>query len=275
MRIQCLTLNKIQGINSYHYYSLKKYLKMKLENKVAVITGGNSGIGLATANLFHHEGAKVIITGRRKDVVKNAAKEVGANAIGIITDTSNLTDIESLYAEVKTLYGKIDVLFLNAGIAALEPIEMVTDESYDHTMNINLKGLFFNIQKAIPLMEGGGSIILTTSVFNQMGTPNSSVYSASKAAVRSLSRTLSGELLGKGIRVNCIAPGPIETPIFSKMGMPEENIEQAKEGFAAMVPMKRFGTPDEIAKGALYLASDDSSYVAGVELAIDGGMVHL
>ena len=248
---------------------------MKLKNKVAVITGGNSGIGLAIAKLFHQEGAKVIITGRRKEVVKNAAKEIGESAIGISTDTSKLDNIDAFYSEIKALYGKIDVLVLNAGVAILEPLEMITEESYDRTMNINLKGLFFNIQKAILLMEGGGSIILTTSVFNQMGSPNSSVYSASKAAVRSLSRTLSAELLGKGIRVNCIAPGPIETPIFSKMGLPEENIEQAKENFASMVPMKRFGTPDEIANGALYLASDDSSYVAGIELAIDGGMVHL
>ena len=248
--------------------------KMKLENKVTVITGGNSGIGLSTAKLFHKEGAKVIITGRRQDVVAEAAKEIGEGAIGISTDTSNMANID-LYHQVEKLHGKIDVLFLNAGIAIFSPIEHVTEEMFDNQFNINVKGLYFNVQKALPLMKAGGSIILTTSAADQTGTPNTSVYAATKAAVRSLARTLSGELLDKGIRVNSIAPGPIDTPIFGKLGMPEEMLDQAKEQFKGMVPMKRFGTPDELAKGALFLASDDSTYIAGIDLPIDGGLVSI
>jgi NAD(P)-dependent dehydrogenase (short-subunit alcohol dehydrogenase family) len=248
---------------------------MKLENKVAVITGGNSGIGLATAKLFHKEGAKVVITGRRKEVVEEAAKEVGEGTVGITNDTSKMSDIDSLYEQVGNLHGKIDVLFLNAGIAIFAPIEQVTEEMFDNQFNINTKGLYFNIQKALPLMKAGGSIILTTSSADQMGAPNTSVYSASKAGVRSLARTVSAELLEKGIRVNSIAPGPIETPIFDKLGMPPEMLGQVKEQFAGMVPMKRFGTPDELAKGALFLASDDSSFVAGIDLAVDGGLVSI
>ena len=248
---------------------------MKLENKVTVITGGNSGIGLATAKLFSKEGAKVVITGRRQDVVEAAAKEIGGGAVGITNDTSNMTDIDNLYQEIEKLHGKIDVLFLNAGVATFAPIDYVTEEMFDNQFNINVKGLYFNIQKALPLMKSGGSIILTTSAADQTGSPNTSVYSASKAAVRSLARTLSGELLAKGIRVNSIAPGPIETPIFDKLGMAEEMLNQVKEQFAGMVPMKRFGTADELAKGALFLASDVSSYIAGIDLAVDGGLVSI
>ena len=248
---------------------------MKLENKVAVITGGNSGIGLATAKLFHKEGAKVVITGRRQNVVEAAAKEIGGGTTGITNDTSNMADIDNLYQEIEKLHGKIDVLFLNAGIAIFSPIEHVSEEMFDNQFNINVKGLYFNIQKALPLMKSGGSIILTTSAADQTGTPNTSVYAATKAAVRSLARTLSGELLDKGIRVNSIAPGPIDTPIFGKLGMPEEMLNQAKEQFTGMVPMKRLGTPDELAKGALFLASDDSTYIAGIDLPIDGGLVSI
>ena len=248
---------------------------MKLENKVAIVTGGNSGIGLATAKLFHAEGAKVVVTGRRKEVVEKAAKEVGINATGITTDTSKLEEIDSLYKEIADKFETIDILFLNAGIAAFEPLEYVTEESYDKLMNTNVKGLFFNIQKAVPLMKKGGTIILTTSAADQTGMPNMSVYAATKAAVRSLARTLTAELLEKGIRVNSVAPGPIETPIFEKVGIPADQLDQSKEQFAGMNPMKRFGTPEEIAKGVLYLASEDSSYVAGIDLSIDGGLVSL
>ena len=248
---------------------------MKLENKVTVITGGNSGIGLATAKLFHKEGAKVVITGRRQEVVEAAAKEIGSLAVGITNDTSNMTDIDNLYQEIEKLHGKIDVLFLNAGVATFTPIEYVTEEFFDSQFNINVKGLYFNIQKALPLMKSGGSIILTTSAADQTGSANMSVYSASKAAVRSLARTLSAELLDRGIRVNSIAPGPIDTPIFGKLGMPEEMLGQAKEQFTGMVPMKRFGTPDELAKGVLFLASDDSTYIAGIDLPVDGGLVSI
>ena len=244
---------------------------MKLKNKVAVITGGNSGIGLATAKLFHEEGAKVIITGRRQDALDNAVNEISGDVVGITTDASKINEIEKLYKKVDDIYGKIDVLFLNAGVGTFEPLEQVTEESFDRQVNTNLKGLFFNIQKALPLLKDGGSIILTTSAADQKGFATTSVYSATKAAVRSLARTLSAELLDRGIRVNAIAPGPIETPIFEKLGFPQEAVGQVKEQFTSTNPMKRMGTPEEIAKGALFLASSDSSYVAGIDLSVDGG----
>jgi len=248
---------------------------MKLKDKVTVITGANSGIGLATAKLFRQEGAKVVITGRRQEAVDKAAVEIGEGVVGITSDSSQLNKIDELYKKIDETYGKIDVLFLNAGIATFEPIDQVTEESYDRMMNTNLKGLYFNIQKALPLLKQGGSIILTTSAADQKGFPNTSVYAATKAAVRSLARTLSAELLEKGIRVNSIAPGPIDTPIFDKLGFPQEAVPEVKEQFASMNPMKRFGTSEEIAKGALFLASSDSSYVAGIDLSVDGGMAKL
>ncbi len=244
---------------------------MKLKNKVAVITGGNSGIGFATAKLFQEEGAKVIITGKRQEAVNTAVDELSGDAIGITTDASKIEEIQKLYKKVDDIYGKIDVLFLNAGVATFEPIEQVTEKTYDFQMNTNLKGLFFNIQKALPLLKDGGSIILTTSTADQKGFPNTSVYSATKAAVRNLARTLSAELLDRGIRVNSIAPGPIETPIFDKLGFPQEAVSKVKEQFTSMIPMKRMGSAEEVAKGALFLASGDSSYVAGIDLSVDGG----
>lgn len=248
---------------------------MKLKNKIALITGGNSGIGLATAKLFQQEGAKVIITGRRKEVVDKSVEEIGHGAVGFASDTSNLQDIDHLYRTVKEMYGRIDVLYLNAGIAKFEPMEIVTEERFDELSNTNFKGLFFNVQKAVPLMANGGSIIITTSAAGQIGSPNMSVYGATKAAARSLARTLSGDLLPRGIRVNGISPGPIDTPIMEKVGIPLEALEGAKQSFAAENPMKRIGTADEIAKAALFLASDDSSYIAGVDLAVDGGLTQL
>ena len=248
---------------------------MKLQNKVTVITGGNSGIGLATAKLFHREGARVVITGRRKDVVESAAKEIGEHAVGISSDTSNLDDIDALYNEVDRLFGRIDVLFLNAGMATFIPMEAVTEDLFDRLADTNFKGLFFNVQKAVRLMNAGSSIILTSSAANQIGAPGMSVYGATKAAVRSLARSLSAELLPRGIRVNGIAPGPIETPIMHKVGIPPEDLPAAKEGFATENPMKRIGEPEEIAAGVLFLSSDDSSYVAGIDLAIDGGLTQL
>ncbi|MEL6306308.1 MAG: SDR family oxidoreductase [Bacteroidota bacterium] len=248
---------------------------MKLKNKIALITGGNSGIGLATAKLFHKEGATVLITGRRKEVVEMAAKEIGENAIGIQSDTSSIADIIKLYRQVKEQYNKLDVLYLNAGIAKFEPMEVVTEERFDELSNTNFKGLFFNVQYASPLMQSGSSIIITTSAASMIGSPNMSVYGATKAAARSLARTLSGDLLPKGIRVNGISPGPIDTPIMEKVGIPMEALEGAKQGFAAENPMKRIGTAEEIAKAALFLASDDSSFIAGIDLAVDGGLTQL
>ena len=247
----------------------------KLENKVAVITGGNSGIGLSTAKLFQAEGARVVITGRRQDVVDSAVKEIGGDSIGFKSDTSKLDDIAALYEKVKEQFGKIDILFLNAGIAKFGPFTSVDEAIFDEMVNINFKGLFFNLQKALPLLNEGASVILTTSIADQKGFPDTSVYSATKAAVRSLARTLSAELLDKKIRVNAIAPGPIDTPIFEKLGVPAEAVGEVKEGFASTVPMKRMGSPDEIARAALFLASDDSSFVLGIELVVDGGVAQL
>lgn len=186
-----------------------------------------------------------------------------------------MDEIQQLYEEIKKIYGRIDVLYLNAGIAKFEPMEIVTEERFDELSNTNFKGLFFNVQYALPLMEQGGSVIITTSAAAQIGSPNMSVYGATKAAARSLARTLSGDLLPKGIRVNGISPGPIDTPIMDKVGIPPEALEEVKKGFAAENPMKRIGTSDEVAKAALFLASDDSSYIAGVDLAVDGGLTQL
>lgn len=248
---------------------------MKLENKIALITGGNSGIGLATAKLFYQEGAKVIITGRRKEVVDTAAKKIGKGAIGFTSDSSEMADIESLYRHIEEKFGTLDILFLNAGMAHFEPIESISEETFDRLNNTNFKGLYFNIKMAAPIMKNGGSILLTTSAAGHIGAANMSAYAATKAAVRSLARTLSAELLPKGIRVNGISPGPIDTPIMEKVGIPAEALEGAKAGFAAENPMKRIGTAEEIAKGALYLASDDSSFVAGIDLCVDGGLTQL
>ena len=248
---------------------------MKLENKIALITGGNSGIGLASAKLFYQEGAKVIITGRRKEVVDTAAKKIGKGAIGFTSDSSEMADIESLYRHIEEKFGTLDILFLNAGMAHFEPIESISEETFDRLNNTNFKGLYFNIKMAAPIMKNGGSILLTTSAAGHIGAANMSAYAATKAAVRSLARTLSAELLPKGIRVNGISPGPIDTPIMEKVGIPAEALEGAKAGFAAENPMKRIGTAEEIAKGALYLASDDSSFVAGIDLCVDGGLTQL
>jgi NAD(P)-dependent dehydrogenase (short-subunit alcohol dehydrogenase family) len=250
-------------------------MSQRLKGKVAVITGGNSGIGLATAKLFQAEGAKVIITGRRKEAVEAAVKEIGGASAGFVSDTGNLNDIADLYQQIQKTVGKIDVLFLNAGIAVFGPFDTIDEATFDAMVNVNFKGLFFNVQKAAPLLNEGASVIINTSIADQKGFPNTNIYAATKAAVRSLARTLSTELLQKKIRVNSLAPGPIDTPIFDKIGMPAEAVQDMKESFAGENPMKRLGCPDEIAKAALFLASDDSSYITGIDLTVDGGVTQL
>ncbi len=247
----------------------------KLKGKVAVITGGNSGIGLASAKLFQEEGAKVVITGRRKDAVDTAVKNLGGSCIGMVTDAGKLEDIEALYQELQHTVQKIDVLFLNAGIAIFEPFTMVKESTFDAMVNVNFKGVFFNVLGALPLMGEGGSIVFNSSIADQKGFANTCVYAATKAAIRSFARTMSTELLERKIRVNSIAPGPIETPIFDKIGLPSEMVPDLKSGFAAENPMKRMGTPEEVAKAALFLASNDSSYITGVNLTVDGGVTQL
>ncbi|MGC1862959.1 MAG: glucose 1-dehydrogenase [Methylocystis sp.] len=245
----------------------------KLSGKIAIVTGGNSGIGLATAKLFATEGARVVITGRRKRELEAAVAEIGHGALGIQGDVSKLADLDNLYVELKQKFGRIDILFANAGIAEVAPLDAVTEAHFDKLFDINVKGLLFTVQKALPLIVDGGAIILTSSVANTKGVAALGVYSATKAAVRSFARTWTSELKDRKIRINAVSPGPIETPIFGKMGLPDQQIEEFGANISAQVPLGRFGTAEEIAKAALFLASDDASYVAGVDLYVDGGMV--
>ncbi|MCA9473752.1 MAG: SDR family oxidoreductase [Nitrospirales bacterium] len=247
----------------------------KLKNKVAVITGGNSGIGLATAKLFHAEGATVVITGRRQDAVDQAVQDIGGKTVGIVSDAGNMQDIDALYATINEKVGKIDVLFLNAGVATFGPFTTMDEATFDHMVNVNFKGLFFNVQKALPLLREGASVIFNSSIADQKGFAGTNIYAATKAAVRSLARTLAGELFESKIRVNAVAPGPIDTPIFEKIGIPKESLPEVQEGFMKENPMKRMGTSEEVAKAALFLASDDSSYIMGIDLTVDGGMTQL
>ncbi|MFA5983697.1 MAG: glucose 1-dehydrogenase [Methylococcaceae bacterium] len=245
----------------------------KLSGKIAVVTGGNSGIGLATAKLFASEGATVVITGRRQAELDAAIADIGGNIVAVQGDVANLADLDKLYSVVKTKFGHLDIVFANAGIAEPTPLEAVTEEHFDKQFNINVKGLLFTVQKALPLMQDGGSIILNSSVVNTKGMGGFSVYAATKAAVRSFARTWTAELKDRNIRVNVVSPGPIETPIFNKMGMSEEQMQAMGSTIAGQVPLGRFGRPEEIAQAVLFLASSDSSYVAGVDLYVDGGMV--
>ena len=245
----------------------------KLEGKVAVITGGTTGIGQAAARLFHAEGARVYITGRSDKTLAEAKKQLPADIVSIKSDASRLVDIDALAETLKSKAGHIDVLFINAGIAKFMPVEAITPEIFDEMFNINFRGAFFTIQKLLPLLGKGSSVVLTTSIAADLGMASSSVYGATKAALSSLARTLSNELASRGIRVNEVSPGPIETPIYEKMGMPTEQTAGFKDMMAGMVPVKRMGTADEVAKAALFLASDDSSYLLGSKIRIDGGMM--
>ena len=247
----------------------------KLEGKIAVITGGNSGIGLAAAKRFVSEGAYVFISGRRQKELDLALSEIGKNVTAILSDISNLADLDRLYNIVKDQKGHLDILFANAGIAQFAPLEEISEEHFDNIFRINVKGLLFTVQKAFPLFQNGGSIILNASVGSSKGFEETSVYSATKAAVRSFARTWTVELRHRKIRVNAISPGPIDTPIFSNLLQNEEQIEQFKMNIVNTVPMGRMGSPDEVAKVALFLASDDSSYITGIELFVDGGLVQI
>ena len=248
----------------------------KLEGKVAVITGGNSGIGLATAQRFVDEGAYVFITGRRQSGLDAAVKQIGKNNVtGVQGDVSNLADLDRLYDTVKQQKGRIDVLFANAGIIELAPIGSITESHFDKIFNVNVKGLLFTVQKALTLFQDGGSIILTGSIGGSKGYEGSSVYSATKAAIRSFARTWTIELKHRKIRVNAISPGPIDTPMTSSMVKSEELGEQLETNLVKAVPIGRMGNPDEVAKAVLFLASDDSSYVTGIELFVDGGMAQI
>jgi NAD(P)-dependent dehydrogenase (short-subunit alcohol dehydrogenase family) len=249
----------------------------KLEGKVAIITGGTSGIGLATAQRFVSEGAYVFITGRRQTELDAAVKQIGKNnnVTGVQGDVSNLADLDRLYATVKEQKGRIDILFANAGVGELVPLGEITEAHFDKTFGINVKGLLFSVQKALPLFQDGGSIILNASIAASKGVEASSVYNATKAAIRSFARTWTVELKHRKIRVNAISPGPIDTPGFNGLAQSKEQIEQFKTSIVSTVPMGRMGSPDEVAKAASFLASDDSSYVTGIELFVDGGMAQI
>jgi NAD(P)-dependent dehydrogenase (short-subunit alcohol dehydrogenase family) len=248
---------------------------MKLQGKVAVVTGGNSGIGLAIAREFTEQGAHVVVFGRNAQTLDEAVRSIGNGTLGVQGDVTRLDDLDRLYQETVARFGKIDILVANAGIARPAPLDQTDEALFDLTSDINFKGAFFTVQKAVPHLNDGASIILVTSAGNVKGLPNFSVYVATKAAVRSLARSFSAELLPRGIRVNALSPGPIETPIFGRMGLPEEAMDGIAAQMTEMIPLKRFGQPEEMAKAALFLASSDSSYVVGAELVADGGMSQL
>jgi NAD(P)-dependent dehydrogenase (short-subunit alcohol dehydrogenase family) len=247
-----------------------------LEGKVVVITGGNSGMGLATAKRFVAEGAYVVITGRRQEQIDIALKEIGSSkAIGVQGDVASMKDLDRLYATVKEKYGHIDVLFANAGLGNVAPIGEITEENFDLHFNVNVKGLLFSVQKALPLMREGGSIILNSSISGSKGVPALGVYAATKAAVRSFARSWTSDLKDRKIRVNTLSPGPIATPIFGKMGLSEQQAKEFGDRIVQSVPMGRIGAPEEIAAAALFLASNESSFISGIELTVDGGMAQV
>lgn len=244
----------------------------KLSGKNALITGGNSGIGLATAKLFREHGANLVITGRDPASLEQARMALGGDVLALQSDAGKLDNIESSINQVADYFGRLDVLFVNAASGNPAPFEFVTEAQFDEMSAICFKGVFFTIQKALPLLSNGSSIIITTSITNQLGAPNFSVYAASKAAQRSLVQTLSLELIERGIRVNAISPGPVDTPGFGRWDVPREVVQAARDEFTRKSPVKRFGKPEEIAKVALFLASEESSYIVGAEIVADGGI---
>jgi NAD(P)-dependent dehydrogenase (short-subunit alcohol dehydrogenase family) len=248
----------------------------KLDGRVAVITGGNSGIGLATAQRFVAEGAHVFITGRRQGELDAAAKQVGRNVTAVQGDVSNLADLDRLYTTVKQQKGHIDILFANAGTGQFAPLDQISEEHFDKQFDVNVRGLLFTVQKALPLLRPGGSIVLNASIVSTTGSAAFSVYSSTKAAVRSFARTWSIDLKERKIRVNAISPGIIPTPGYNtSFGMTQEQVDQYVQSSIDDIPLGRPGTPDEIAKAVLFLASDDSSYVTGIELFVDGGLAQI
>jgi NAD(P)-dependent dehydrogenase (short-subunit alcohol dehydrogenase family) len=244
----------------------------KLNGKIALITGGTSGLGFATAERFLSEGAEVIITGRRQAELDSAVQRLGGNVLGVQGDVSNLADLDRLYATIQKEKGSLDIVFANAGGGSFAPLGAITEEHFDQIFNINVKGLLFTVQKALPLLKDGGAIILNASVVASIGMEAFSVYSATKAAVRSFARTWTTDLKARKIRVNAISPGVVPTEGYRALGN-EEELKQFAAQMAAQIPLGRVGQPDEIAKVVVFLASDDSSFVAGAELVVDGGMI--
>jgi NAD(P)-dependent dehydrogenase (short-subunit alcohol dehydrogenase family) len=247
----------------------------RLEGKIALITGGNSGIGLATAKQFVNEGAYVFITGRREPELAAAVKGIGRNVTGVRGDVSKLGDLDRLFAQIKREKGKLDIVFANAGFAKYAPFGTITEEFYDAIFNINVKGLLFTVQKALPLLPDGASIILNASIVASKGLPANSVYSATKAAVRSFARTWTTDLKERRIRVNAVSPGATDTPGLNDLLTSTEAGRQRLKMLSTTVPLGRLGTPAEIARAVVFLASDDSSYITGTELFVDGGMAQV
>ena len=246
----------------------------KLAQKIALITGANSGIGFTTAEEFLKEGATVIITGRRKDAIEAAAAQLGDGAIPFTADSANLNDLEQLANFVKNKFGKLDIIFSNAGIAKFLPVSEVTPEAFDETMNINFKGSYFLAQKLLPLMTNGGAITFNTSICNQVGMPTSSLYSSSKGALSAFARTLATEVAPQGIRVNCVSPGTINTTIQSKLGLTPEMLEIFNRSLSGKTLLQRQGKAIEIARTVVFLSSDDAGYITGVEIPVDGGYMN-
>ena len=247
----------------------------KLAGKVALITGGTSGIGLATAKRFVAEGAVVYITGRRQPELDAAIKSIGKNVIGVQGDASQMADLDRLFATIKQEQGHLDVIFANAGIGEIAPLGSITEEHFDKIFNVNVKGVLFTVQKALPLLPEGASIILNASIVSIKGTPAFSVYSATKAAVRSFARNWILDLKERKIRVNAISPGVVPTPGYDHLGLNDEQLQEFVNSQAVTIPLGRVGTPDEIAKAVVFLASDESSFVNGIELFVDGGMAQI
>ena len=247
----------------------------KLEGKIGLVTGGTSGIGFATARRFVGEGAHVFITGRRESELRTAVKEIGRNVTGVQGDVSKVEDLDRLFAQIKREKGTLDVVFANAGIAKYARLRTITEEFYDSIFDINVKGVVFTVQKALPLLPDGASIVLNSSIVGSKGLPSNSVYSATKAAIRSFARTWTTDLKDRRIRVNAISPGSIDTPGLSDLLASSETGEERKKMIEKLTPIGRLGKPDEIANAVVFLASDDSSYVSGIELFVDGGFAQV
>ncbi|HZE95404.1 MAG TPA: glucose 1-dehydrogenase [Planctomycetota bacterium] len=245
---------------------------MRFKNKVALVTGGNSGIGLGVAKAFAREGAAVAITGRDDATLASAARSIGGETLAIQADVSKLSDIDAAMGRIKERFGRIDAMFVNAGAGKFVPFDQVTEAFYDELMAVNLKGLFFTVQKALPLMQPGSSVVLNASLNAHKRMPGTTVYGATKAAVVNLARTMSADLIPRGIRVNSVSPGPIESSLLKRLGMTQEQLQQTNDWIKSQVPLKRFGTPEEIAEAVLFLCSPGGGFVVGADLLVDGGM---